>query len=301
MSSNSNTTIRLAAIVGGFLAVAACTTPPRPAPPMGAAMGMTIPTIATDGVRQTVNANLTPAQTTWNLRSALNVAALNCPEPQRTMIVDNYGAFLKRNVRQLSATNRALQSEFRQQYGPAYRDVQDSYMTQVYNYFALPPALGNFCDVSYAVSQEALTAEPGDLEVFAARSLPRIEAVFDDFYRAYEQYRIDLAAWDSQYGPPTVMTTVQGYTNPLDPAYRVAPGETVVNSMPATQPVTVAGETQAPVDIPPASGQQPVIVATQDETTGEEVISLPTQGPIFQSGEIVQGETTATMDDTPVP
>ena len=270
-------------------------------PPMGATTGMAIPLVAADGVRQTVNANLTPAQTTWNLRSALNVAALNCPEPQRTAIVDNYTAILKTNARQLSATNRALQSEFRQKYGPTYRDVQDSYMTQVYNYFALPPALSRFCEVSYAVSQEALVVQPGSLDVFAAAALPRIESVFDDFYRAYEQYRVDLAAWDSQYGPPTVTTTVQGYANPLDPANTVAPGQTLVNSMPATAPVAAEGQPQAPVDLPPATSQQPVIIATQNQTTGETVSTLPTQGPIFQSGEIVQGDVASGPDDTPDP
>ena len=261
---------------------------------MGATTGMTIPLVA-NGVRQTVNANLTPSQTTWNLRSALNVAALNCPEPMRTSIVDNYGAFLKRNARQLSATNRALQSEFRQKYGATYRDVQDSYMTQVYNYFALPPALKNFCDVSYSVSQEVLLAEPNTLDSFAAVALPRIESVFNDFYRAYEQYRVDLAAWDSRYGPPSVTTTVQGYTNPLDPRVNVAPGQTLVNSMPATAPRSATISTQAP----PASAQQPVVVATQNPATGETTTALPTQGPIFQSGEVVQGQVGPV--DTPDP
>ena len=112
---------------------------------------------------------------------------------------------------------------------------------------------------------------------------------------------MNLAAWDSKYGPPTVTTTVQGYTNPLSPDVDIAPGETVVNSMPATAPVTVASETQAPVDLPPAAGVQPVIVATQDGETGETVSTLPTEGPIFQSGEVVQGQAQAGPDDTPDP
>ena len=265
---------------------------------MNATTNMTIPMVAAvSGVRQTVNANLTPAQTTWNLRSALNVAALNCLEPQYTGMVDNYGAFLKRNARELSATNRALQSEFRQRYGATFRDVQDSYMTQVYNYFALPPAKADFCDISYAIGVEANQVEPGELGVYASTALPRIEAVFEDFFRAYERYRVDLQAWDSQYGPPTVTTTVQGYVNPLDPAVTVEPGETVVGSMPATVPVAAPGEDQAPVDVPPSSDLVPVVVAGEN---GAE--SLPTEGPIFQSGEVVQGaQTTDQPDDTPDP
>ena len=276
---------------------------------MGATTSMTIPMVAATGVRQTVNANLTPAQTTWNLRSALNVAALNCQEPKYTGLVDNYGAFLKRNARELSATNRALQSEFRQRYGGTYRDVQDSYMTQVYNYFALPPAKADFCDVSFAISQEVNTIEVGTLDTYSATALPRIEGVFEDFFRAYEQYRVDLRAWNSEYGPPTVTTTVQGYTNPLDPSVEIAPGETVVNSMPATAPLEAAGEPQAPVDISPATGQEPVVITTGEvDANGQAVTTLPTEGPIFQSGEVVQGEAGLgddidpdEADDEPVP
>ena len=272
---------------------------------MGASTNMAIPLVAATGVRQTVNANLTPAQTTWNMRSALNVAALNCLDPKYTGLVENYGAMLKNNARELSATNRALQSEFRQRYGGTYRDVQDSYMTQVYNYFALPPAKGAFCDVAFAVSQEVLTVPRGDLEVFAASALPRIEGAFENFFRAYEQYRIDLQAWDSQYGPPTVTTTVQGYVNPLDPNVEVEPGETVVGTMPATAPITAPGEPQAPVDIPPVSDQTPVVIATGETTAdGEAEVTLPTSGPIFQSGEVVQdvaGGDDAEEDDTPDP
>ena len=265
---------------------------------MGAAGTMAIPTVETvSGVRQTVNANLTPAQTTWNLRSALNVAALNCQAPEHASLVDNYGQKLKLHARELAATNRALESEFRQRYGGTFRDVQDSYMTQVYNYFALPPANQNFCKVAYDLSHEVILVAPGELGVYAASALPRIEAVFENFFRAYEQYRVDLQAWDSQYGPPTVTTTVQGYANPLDPNVSVDPGETLVGSMPATQPVEAPGEDQAPIDVPPASDGQPVVIAGEDG-------QLPTEGPIFQSGEVVQGndaDDDSTPDDTPDP
>ena len=121
-----------------------------------------------------------------------------------------------------------------------------------------------------------------DIDLYAATALPRIESVFEDFFRAYENYRVNLTAWDAQYGPPTVTTTVQGYTNPLDPNTPVAVGTTPVGDMPATQPVIIAGEDQAPIDLPPAT--------SADGT-------LPTSGPIFKSGEVVQ----KTDEPTPNP
>lgn len=249
-------------------------------------MGMTVPMVGPDGTRQTVNANLSTAQTTWNLRSALNVAALNCVEPQYDGLVDRYGSFLKNNSRKLSATNRALEKEFRQKYGPTFRNVQDSYMTQVYNYFALPPALDNFCDVAMSVSAELPQVADGDLDSFAARAMPRIEGVFEDFFSAYEKYRVDLAAWNQQYGPSSTTTTVPGFAQPAGPA---------------------AGGVPAPVQatVVPASSAQPA------DGSNEPKIVLPQEGPIFKSGEVVQGKDAAdtggaaneadAVDDTPVP
>ena len=288
---------------------------------MNATTGMTIPFVAATGVRQTVNANISGAQTTWNLRSALNVAALNCLEPEYTGLVDNYGAFLKRNEKQLSTTNKALTSEFRERYGSTFRDVQDSYMTQVYNYFALPPAKSDFCDVSYAISNEALQVVPSDLDTFAATALPRIEGVFEDFFRAYEQYRVDLAAWNSEYGPPPVTSTVQGFpglTSPRigatqgttggttsDETVGVVSDSTVIAAPPPAQPSPTTGDTQIVLDVPTEDSQTPIVIATEEtDAQGEPIITLPTEGPVFQSGEVVQGNLSPpedAADDTPDP
>jgi hypothetical protein len=73
-------------------------------------------------------------------------------------------------------------------------------MTAVYNHFALPATMGEFCDATMAVARDAATVPPAELEAFAVRSLPNIEIVFDAFYRRYDQYRTDLAIWKAQYG-----------------------------------------------------------------------------------------------------
>lgn len=206
---------------------------------------MIIPRVGTDGVRQTVNANLTTAQKVWNLRSALNVAALNCLDLKHAPILENYKVLLKSHASALAAANRTLASEFRQKYGATYRDVQDSYMTQVYNYFALPPAIDEFCDMSLTVSNELSTVPKGGLDAFAATALPRIEGVFENFFRAYEQYRIDVAAWDARYGQTAVPTTVTRYSNPLDPSVNSA-----VSPAPASS-VTTVEATPAPPSASP--------------------------------------------------
>lgn len=161
---------------------------------------MAIPGLTATGARQTVNTGISDHQKLWNVRSGLNVAALNCLRPEHAALVDNYKAFLKRHSRELAATNRALANEYRQKHGRSFRNHQDAYMTQVYNYFALPPVLPEFCDVAHELSHEIVTVPAGKLDEYSPTALARLEKVFEDFFSAYEKYRVDLAAWDARYG-----------------------------------------------------------------------------------------------------
>lgn len=163
---------------------------------------MEVPPVGAGGVRQTVNVGLNNDQTLWHFRSGWNVAALNCLDAEHEAILNGYSSFLRTFSRKLAATNTALDAEFRRVHSTRSNAVKarETYMTQVYNYFALPPARADFCNVVLGISNEFLASPPSDANQFAAASLPRIDAVFDQFFRAYEQYRVDSAAWDARYG-----------------------------------------------------------------------------------------------------
>ncbi len=194
--------------------------PPRPYPPVGAPARMNIPTLGVDGVRQTVNAHLTPNQTLWNFRSAYNVAALNCLRPQDADIVVNYRTFLKKHARGLTAANRGVDTEFKGKYGARFIAPREAYMTQVYNYFANPVTLRAFCDATLTMSRSLQVVPPADLPGFSAVELPKIEQVFEAFFRAYEQYRADAANWDAKYAPhPVVSSAVTAGSGPSITAY----------------------------------------------------------------------------------
>ena len=175
--------------------------PPRPLPPDHASPYLQVPPLLASGLRYSVNREISPAQMTWNLRSAYNVAALNCHGPGHGEIVPSYRAFLKVHARGLAAANRKVDSEFREKNGAKFIIPREKYMTEVYNHFAAPPTLPAFCDAIVAMGRDLKGVKPAELNAFAARSLPAVEIIFDDFYRRYAQYQADLAAWESKYGP----------------------------------------------------------------------------------------------------
>ncbi|MEO6092373.1 MAG: hypothetical protein ABIT04_04455 [Novosphingobium sp.] len=182
--------------------------PPQPRPPVGAPLNLAVPPADAFGVRHTINTGISPVQTVWNLRSAYNVAALNCVKPQHAAILEGYRQFLKTHAVRLRAVTREMDKEFKEKAGAGYVRVREAYMTQVYNYYALPPTLPAFCDAALAMSIEGASVPAKDLDSFAANSLPTLDAIFLRFYDSYEQYRADLAAWRQRYAPQTPVLTI---------------------------------------------------------------------------------------------
>lgn len=179
--------------------------PPRPTPPLGAAPTSLIPPMGANGVRQTINVGLTPSQTVWNLRSAYNVAALNCQKPEHAEILVGYKLFLKNHKLGLAKANTGVNTDFRKRYGAAFVRPREAYLTKVYNFYAFPPTLTNFCDAALVVALESKTVKPVDLTAFSTRSLAALDKVFDSFFIGFEQYRVDAAAWDAKYSPKPVV------------------------------------------------------------------------------------------------
>ncbi len=177
-------------------------TPPpaatRPVPPAGASAGLTIPKRGADGAYRTLNSDLSSAAAIWHVRSALNVAALGCRGIQENALIANYNMMLASKRAVLATAFAKTESEARKSFGKtAWRDGHDREMTQLYNFFAQPPAKERFCNVAASVAAEAAVIQPADFESFAGPALARLEAPFTDFYRAYDDYRRDLAAWDA--------------------------------------------------------------------------------------------------------
>lgn len=213
--------------------------PPRPYPPMGAAPNLATPPMGIDGVRRTVNYGLTDAQRVWNLRSAYNVAALNCQKPEHAGILEGYKEFLKKNAKALTKVNKTIDEEFKAKGGTTYVRVREAYMTQVYNYFALPPTLPSFCDAVLAMANQSRVIAPTDLNAFALTGLTQIDAVFLSFFNSYDQYRADAAAWDARYAPPPPAITAPA------PLAATSPAPAAVTAAPLAVPAASSGQSMA--------------------------------------------------------
>lgn len=204
--------VSLAAIAG----LAACTTPPpppvvekppvvvippKPMPPMGAQDNLVVPVKDMNGERHTPNSGISTSQAVWNLRSAYNVAALNCVEAEYQPILTGYKRFLSVYAKSLAKANKEVDASFRTQHsGRAAIKARETYQTQVYNFFSLPPAGNAFCQAAMNLTTELDGVEPGQFDAWSFVGLAKMEKPFKDFYDSYEQYKADLAAWNARYG-----------------------------------------------------------------------------------------------------
>jgi hypothetical protein len=290
--------VRVFAVAAAVLAVtlASCAKPPpppppppppapvipmRPYPPQGASPGYVLPRVAPDGKWVTVNTGISPKQATWNMRAAFNVAALNCLRPQHAQILEGYKAFLTGHKKELLATYKKVEADFKAKHGARQGLFErDVYMTQVYNHFAFPPTLNDFCDGVLAISLESLTVKPGELDAFAARQLPMLETIFQNFYQRYAQYKIELAHWDANYGvlygPKPVAITTTPVALPGSATTYPAPSS-VTPQTPAPAPSLTVPQSAAPTTTAPAP--TPQIVLPPTATTPAATIAGPQVGP----------------------
>jgi hypothetical protein len=196
-----------------------------PMPPAGAAATFVPPAHDATGYR-TPNRALTPEETVWHVRVALNVAALGCRGPEEAALVEAYNTVLKSNAATLAASLAATEEMFKTRHGAVWQARYDDDMTRLYNFFAQPPAHDGFCATADAVLRESAAVDPAAFPAFASAALPRLEAPFVAFFAAYDEYRTSLAAWKARRttvviaaaSPPPMAAAVAGAASPAESA-----------------------------------------------------------------------------------
>ena len=194
--------------------------PIRPYPPGGAAPNLTMPKLGIDGVRETPNRLLNTNESIWHLRSALNVAAINCRDPNWAQITPDYNQFLTLHKVQLAKATKAIDAEYVKRYsGTAGLRIRDTKSTELYNYFALPPVKREFCDTSMAKVRELLLVPTTAFPDYAVGAIKDLDDIFIRFFNAYAKYEVDLADWNQRYAPQTVFAPAPApiTTTPVKP------------------------------------------------------------------------------------
>lgn len=241
--------------------------PYRPLPPGGAHYVMNMPARGPDGRRVTVNSNLSDDQLVWNLRSAWNVAALNCLAPEYQPILDGYRAFLTKNVRSLKAVNDRIEKSYSGR-SRTRRDAmvaRDAYTTQVYNFFAEPAARAGFCRAALDMANRAMTAPPTDPLAFAQANFDVLLMPFEQFFDEYEAYQRASAEWDAKWG------AMYGASQPGWVAVQQHRAGMAVNQGPGAVQTVTDPETGLPVPVIPVTEgvtSQPVIQPIAPGTGG---------------------------------
>jgi hypothetical protein len=140
----------------------------EPPPPVAAVVDRPLP----DESATRPAANLA---TVWNLRVALNVAALACRGVGSDALVGGYNAMLRNRRALLADAEGAMIAQYG---GVARRNAYDSAMTRLYNFYANPRGQPGFCQVAARIQREEADVAESDLVYFAAVALVAINDPF---------------------------------------------------------------------------------------------------------------------------
>ncbi len=120
----------------------------------------------------------------WNLRSGLNVAALQCQFSPTLRTVANYNALLDHHSVELAEAYGTLEGYFRRVHGARTGPRQfDDYSTQTYNNFSTLQAQLGFCQTAADIGKQALTRRKGELHQVASE---RVRELRSSLRPAYE-------------------------------------------------------------------------------------------------------------------
>lgn len=198
--------------------------PPRPLPPGNAALTQTLPERDINGHFVTANSGLTGERAFWQLRIGLNVAAIGCRGLEEATIVSAYNDIVKKHANTIRSTENSVIKELGRATKTNGTAARDRLSTQLFNYFAQPPAQAAFCQKANELAQIVATTPSSALIDNAATQLAQIDQPFVDFYEAFAKYQKDVVAWDARYAPPPPVAAapVNGLP-PVDPQTALAP------------------------------------------------------------------------------
>lgn len=116
------------------------------------------------------------ANAVWNLRAALNVAALQCQFSPSLTTVKNYNDTLKHHGEEFNRAQTTMVAHFKRYDGPRALNSFDQYTTRTYNSFSTLDAQYSFCDAAAGLGRTVLTVPKGKLGPLAVSAYPLMRA-----------------------------------------------------------------------------------------------------------------------------
>jgi hypothetical protein len=114
----------------------------------------------------------------WNLRAALNVAALQCQFEPTLLTIDNYNALLNDHGEELKTSYATLGAYFTRvnKTKAAGQQALDRYGTRIYSGFSTVSAQYTFCQIAAAIGDDAAFVKKGELGDLAADRMRELRA-----------------------------------------------------------------------------------------------------------------------------
>jgi hypothetical protein len=177
----------------------------EPQAPGYAAANLRLPPRDAQGEYATPNRELTGHDAFWNLRIALNVAAIGCRHPGSLQLISDYNGIIARHGGLIRSAETAVIARLGRETGSNGIAARDRTSTKLFNYFAQPPAQKQFCQVAGSIAQQLSGMDGGTAMAMAPAMLAQIDQPFVDFYNDYARYQVELAAYRAQrsYQPRT--------------------------------------------------------------------------------------------------
>ncbi len=196
------------ALAGLTLAIAPMMAQPAAAPFCWSPLDMSAPPL-TDAAAATALGlpGATPAEIkaglAWNLRAALNVAALQCQFEPTLLSTSNYNAMIAHHDAELDTAQAALLGYFQRTVGKGKpgQSASDMYNTRIYSGYSTVQAQKGFCQATAEVGRQAIFADRGALNEVGRTGLASIKkslvAAGEQFYGTpgYD-YAVALPSFD---------------------------------------------------------------------------------------------------------
>lgn len=109
----------------------------------------------------------------WNMRAALNVAALQCQFEPTLLTLSNYNAMLAHHKAELAKSFDTVGAYFQRTVGKGKpgQTAFDQYGTKIYSAFSTVQAQRNFCEISGSVGRDAIFVDRGKLYEVAQKRM----------------------------------------------------------------------------------------------------------------------------------